>query len=1704
MSPSEARLMDPQQRIFLEVVEQCLQNAGYSRDAMNGSHTGVYVGVARFDYASLIADSNDRTHGYANTGNTHAILANRVSYIYGWTGESLAIDSACSSSSLAIHKAVKAISSGECDQAVAGGVNLILSPTTFISNRKMGLLSNESTVRSFDQTASGYLSGEGAGAVLLKPLSRALADGDFVYAVIKGSAVRHGGNGASLTTPNPKMQAQVIRDAYADAGISPSQASYIEAQGAGNVMGDSAELSAYHEVFDSNEAPGKSIGIGSIKGNIGHLETASGVVALIKVLLAMKNQQIPPMLHASECRPYFSMDKGPFYFPSHTHPWKSSTNHPTVASLHNFGYGGVNVHLVLQEYSRPAPLLNHRSERSLIVLSAGTKNQLTQYLKSIRDYLTNPEVAIYGAESTLADLAFTLFCGRPQLSSRLHFIVSSKAELIGKIDHYLREGQVSEIKSIDLKSIPVSEDGQPILEDLSRDEKLLTLAAFWHAGNIIDWQRHQLEPHGCRTPFPCPDFDRAIYWPVNIDEYSEASRNPMLGHHCATRAQPQYKIEFTGSEFFFADHRVGEDKILPGVAHLEMARCSAEDAGLNVSVMKNIMWGQPIVIRDQNLAVDCSIRVKDEAAQSHYFEVHSGENFYCKGTVFHTESSHSTPNLIRLETLLESFNQVLEHDAIYHQFGLRGLHLGPAFRPLRKVWFNSEQALGQLDIPSGIHSSSKGFYLHPSIMDGALQTITSLVSGDLSNRLYLPFSLGQICIYAPVNEPCYALSERIQSFTAQDDSLLQFNITLIAGDGRILAELTEFCVRLWHETPEQEEQKGGEQTTAELILAQSVSQTVVSDSLESIGGCFDHVPSVLAIDIGQYSVISERLPSENNGSPHVLHWRMGEGIIQDRITAAQFSFKDSDDINPCIEELLAEKTLPSCILLTMPATSENPGGWIFERVFRLFKGLVSKVGKETQIICVDMNKTISPWSKAILSLLRSLSKESLLLQCRYVHFQGVTENSLAIEAILAEFSRSDTDDICIDAGRRKQEYLRQLDVVTDSVICQQPDSYDNSPIKHGGVYLITGGMGKLGVIFARYLAAHGDVRLVLAGSSPIDEDKLKVIHELESKGGSVRYFRTDFSNRDSVSQMLSAVQACFGQLNGIFHCAGRTDDNYLINKSLTTTASVINPKAIGAVLLDELTADHALDFFVMSSSLASVVGNAGQTDYAYANGFLDSFATYRNSQVEGGKRSGATLSINWPLWRDGGMTLATAQLEWIEQNLGLLPMPASEGLKALNYGLLSGLSRLVVLYGHKHKLINQFNLQALEEAPQASLQVSGSFTPDTFQSVRETLLQLFAEKSRIPTDSIVTTKHLSSYGMDSMMVMELTRSLENDFNDLPGTLFFEHPTIDAVASYLCEKYRGNLDSMLSRRFKEPSRQVPNTSSPVEEGQATLAMLLQSLPVKSQIQNISVSPEIKLEVITMGQGSPLLFIPGFGMTAQLWLRQLEYFVAHHRIIIIHPPAHGKSDASDDVSPSKIAQYFVQVLKAMNIHESVDVVGTSYGSQIAQCLAARHSAMVNTLTIANGFYELKDRFSPTDPFAGGIISFGGELWLEFNEQSLQENEKLHKDYLFIKDSISLDSVDALTYIDSFTKTSTREILKDIKVPTLMISGTGDRLSTREVNNTMHDLVSGSQFYSIEGAGHFACVTHHREFNETLNHFISRRKEIPFGELTHENVD
>ncbi|OZG70452.1 hypothetical protein BTA51_26145 [Hahella sp. CCB-MM4] len=1716
ISPSEARLMDPQQRIFLEVVELCLQNAGYSREAMNGSHTGVYVGVARLDYAGLITDSNDRTHGYANTGNTHAILANRVSYIYGWTGESLAIDCACSSSSLAIHKAVRAISSGECEQAVAGGVNLILSPTTFISNRKMGLLSNESSVRSFDQKASGYLSGEGAGAVLLKPLSRALADGDFVYAVIKGSAVRHCGHGASLTTPNPKMQAQVIRDAYADAGIPPSKATYIEAQGAGNVMGDSAELSAYHDVFDTDETAAQSIGVGSIKGNIGHLETASGVVALIKLLLAMKNQQMPPMLHADECQSYFAMDKGPFFFPSNARHWKSSTDNPVIASLHNFGYGGVNVHLVLQDYRRPTPPLTHRSEPCLIAFSAASQSQLRQYLNSIRDYLTNPGSAIYNAEPTLNDIAFTLLHGRPQLSTRVHFIVSSMAELIDGIGHYLSGekalGASTSIDpiSIDVKSIPVSQGGHPMLDGLSRDERLLALAEFWRAGNIIDWQRYQLHRDGRRTPLPCPGFDKAFYWAGNIEGCSGASTNPMLGHNCSTTAQPQYRIKFTGNEFFFADHRVGEDKILPGVAHLEMVRSTGEDTGLNVVVMKNIMWGQPIIIRDQSLEVACSIRVKDEATQSHHFELHSGEKLYCKGTILNTDHSISTPNQLRVEALMKSFDRILEHNAIYDQFGLRGLHLGPAFRPLRKLWFNSEQALGQLEIPTEISSSSKDFYLHPSIMDGALQTITALVSGELSNRLYLPFSLGKICVYAPVNEPCYALSRRLQNQSNQDNSLLHFNITLIAGDGRVLAELTEFCVRLWKESPEHEDRKGFGLTTPELMLARVDSKPTNNHKVRPIADFFDCECSLLAIDIGQNSVVSDRLPAKYKPHPHFVHWSLAEGKIQDCITSAQLSFKSDDDICRCIEELLAGKALPSNILLTMPAIAEDPGRWIFERVFTLLKSLVSRVKNETRLICIDTNQTVNPWNKATSSFLKSLSKESPQLKCRYVHFQGVTDKFPPIEAILAEFFEADTDDtnieadICTEGSVRRYECLRALDVSTLVVDPLQSDSYRISPFKHGGVYLITGGMGKLGVIFARHLAAHGDVRLVLAGSSPMDEGKLKVIRELESQGAGVRYFRTDFSNRSSVSEMLSAAQECFGSLTGIFHCAGRTDDDYLINKRLMSTASVVNPKAQGAMLLDELTGDHSLDFFVMASSLTSVAGNAGQTDYAYANGFLDSFAAYRNSQVEAGKRSGLTLSINWPLWQDGGMTLATAQLEWLEQNLGLLPMPTSEGLKALDYGLLNGLSRLVVLYGHKPLLINQFNLWAPEQALEGSISESENQVPDTFDFVRETVLQLFSKKSGIPAESIDATKHLSSYGMDSMMVMELTRSLENDFSDIPGTLFFEHPTIDAVAGYLCEKHQGKLDSLMNRRSKEPSKQILNTLPSGEEGLTSISTLLQNLPVESQIQQIPVSPEVKLETISLGQGSPLLFIPGFGMTAKLWFRQLEYFAEHHRIVIVHPPAHGESDAADDVSPSTIAHYLVKVLKALKIHEPVDVVGTSFGGQIAQCLAAVHGSMVKTLTIANSFYELKDRFSPTDPLAGSIVSVGGDLWQEFNDQSLQDNATLHKDYLMIKGSIGLDSANALTYIDGFTRTSTREMLKDIKAPTLIISGSEDRLSNRDVNSTLHESLLGSRFHCIEGAGHFACVTHHREFNEIVNQFISRHQEKASGKMTYASVD
>ncbi|MBV9678858.1 MAG: SDR family NAD(P)-dependent oxidoreductase, partial [Acidobacteriaceae bacterium] len=491
ISPREAALMDPQQRLFLETAWATIEDAGYRPSSLAGTATGVFVGVANMDYANLMAREGTPVETHATTGVSHAILANRVSYLFDLRGPSEPIDTACSSSLIAVHRAIEAIHSGSCDQAIAGGVNVLLSEELFISFSKAGMLSSSGRCRTFDASADGYVRGEGVGAVFLKPLSKAIADGDQVLAVIRASGESHNGRANGLTAPNGEGQKSLLVRTYSKGGIDPTSVTYVEAHGTATQLGDPVECNALRNAFEhlvqerQEQLPATAFcGLGSVKSNIGHLETAAGIAGLQKVILALQHKYLPPTLHVQQTNPYLQLADGPLYLVTKGRDWHTREGQRRRAGISSFGFGGANAHLVVEE----APEFSNEHEfpvRSVFVLSGRTAEQL----QTVAERLLAHIKADFPTDH-LARLAFTLQTGRDAYAHRLAIVAQSRDELAASLQAF-RSGQTNtenvvsgmadETSSATLLLLSGPE-GRDFIQALLRNQKPVQLARLWVAG----------------------------------------------------------------------------------------------------------------------------------------------------------------------------------------------------------------------------------------------------------------------------------------------------------------------------------------------------------------------------------------------------------------------------------------------------------------------------------------------------------------------------------------------------------------------------------------------------------------------------------------------------------------------------------------------------------------------------------------------------------------------------------------------------------------------------------------------------------------------------------------------------------------------------------------------------------------------------------------------------------------------------------------------------------------------------------------------------------------------------------------------------------------------------------------------------------------------------------------------------------------------
>lgn len=1387
MSPREAEEIDPQERVFLETAWSVLEDAGITGKALAKANrkVGVFVGVMN--------------HYYTRLGGTSAYwsIANRVSYCLDLQGPSMAVDTACSSSLTAIHLACESLRNRECELAIAGGVNLIVHPDHYGNLCKMNMLSKKGECRAFGEGADGFVDGEGVGAVLLKPLDQAVADNDQIYAVIKNSAINAGGKTSGYTVPNPSAQAEVIRSALREAGIDPETISYVEAHGTGTSLGDPIEIAGLTNAFGTEKK--RYCSIGSVKTNIGHLESAAGVAGLTKVLLQMKHKQLVPSLHAQTTNPHISFEDTPFYVQSEWEEWtKQPTTLPRRACISSFGAGGANAHLIVEEYERePMGEPIEQDAPQLIVLSAKSEERLAVYAQQLLDFLVaNTSKTGRAAKGALhfSHIAYTLQSGREEMPERLAFVAESMEDCLEKLRMYCHgerkhcyRGRVSNRTTTDR-----TEAASPVpVDDWD------SIARLWVSGTEIDWERLHPSPCKRRVSLPTYPFARERYWISEAVEKGE-KLHPLLDANTSTLKEQKFTLRLDKREFYTADHQIAGEHVMPAAVLLEMAMAaSTYSLDRPVRHLKQVRWIRPIVAPE---LVHISLFHEEDAVVFQIWtEQEQGARIvHADGRLAH-ESQGATgfwgsvsSGADDLKEIESRCRQEIQVDELYRFFEEAGISYGPSFTTISRVARSDAEAFSMIELPPGLKHDFANYTVHPALLDGALQTVAALLMEENGGEIpaCVPVSVSEIKLHGPLTKRCVVHVKRLDRATSHAKEQC-FAIWIYNEQGEALVELHEFMVAPI-------DFYGNKANGSELLYFSPEWEPSVADVADWNGTIAGNMLLFDTTDDLQ-QVLQETWNKSAHPSGKIIFVKPGASYRQKDACSYEINPEEPKDYQELMASLQRQQLAPSCILHNWSKISSSHEAEAIETELRMglysLVHLVRSLHAQKELdrvqlvyVCHQEGECRQPAYGAMAGWIRSVVQESARLKAKVVELQDCSHSPSELAVLLCNEFHQETwaNEQVRYVG--KQRYINALQVV-------DPPNYreDNIALRQHGVYLITGGLGGVGLAIARYLAKHVQARLVLCGRSVLQPIQQRQLEELEAAGAEVLYLPADVSRPDDVQKLIGLANARFQRIDGIFHSAGVHRDALFTSKTVEEIKEVLLPKVHGALCLDHATKTEQLDFFVLFSSLAAVIGNPGQSDYAYANSFLDQFAFWRESLVQKGARTGKTVSINWPLWQDGGMTMDAKSQAWWRATSGLTPLTIEQGWVALLDSLRMETSQMVVVAGDRQRTVNMFRQTKAESSPATHLSADSEVAEEDLREKAITILKsVLTKETKLAANRIEPDEPLEKYGVNSVMIMQMIRELEVSFGELPKTLFFEYQTIAEAAGYLVRHHAGKL------------------------------------------------------------------------------------------------------------------------------------------------------------------------------------------------------------------------------------------------------------------------------------------------------------------------
>lgn len=1454
MSAREVRLMDPQHRLLLETAWRAVEHSGTAPTALANTNTGVFVGLATHDYLGMASDelTYPEIEAYMAIGTSSAAAAGRISYRLGLQGPAVAVDTACSSSLVAIHQACQALRLGECDLALAGGANVLLTPATMITFSSAHMLAPDGRCKTFDAAADGYVRGEGCGVIVIKRLDDAIRDGDRIRAVIRGSAINQDGASGGLTVPNGVAQQRVIADALKRADLEPRDVGYLEAHGTGTSLGDPIEAQAAGEVLGAGREPGEPLLMGSVKTNIGHLEAAAGIAGVIKVILSLENELLPRHLHFENPSPHIPWDRLAVRVVKEATAWERN-GRPRIAGISSFGFAGTNAHVIVSEAPEPtappraAPVPpGQAADRrfSILPLSARTPAALARLADEYRDWLgSHPQ-------ASLADVCFTAGTGRAHFEHRAALVVDSRQsalELLGALA-----------------------DGRPA-PGLFRGESYDTPKTAWlftGQGSQYPGMARELfdtEPVFAETLNRCAAAVASVIEKPLLDlifDMDSPDSEATLRQTCY--AQPALFAVEMGLARLWRSWGFEPDVVLGHSVGQYSAACVAgvvglEDGALLIAERGRLFGSLPAGGR-MAAAFTAAGRVENLTNEFPSLSVaaYNGANTVLSGPAADLDKAvaalaadgvrcdwldtshafHSAlldPILDEFESFADRFNFATPQRILVDN--RTGAALGRSVKLDGSFW--RRHARQPVQFAKSVHTLA-GLHCKVLLEIGPRPVLTAAALAAWPDPATAPRAIASLrrntADHRQITEAvaeAYVLGHRPEFAAFRGAHARKLDLPTYPFERR------QYWFRDDRDRPDRQPHSGGPRTEAVRLLEDGRIEELAA-LLD--GARDDQTLRVLTKLAAQHN--QERSTAAIADDRYEIRWQNAAaapcGAQADQAATWLLIGEDSPAVRPLVDALTAsgqrhrflglptsdadeEQLAPalrvaadSALRILHVAALDPEAGVTTEASMRSLLRMQHRILGGTRrlfraAVAADLRvriwvitrgaqrvtdtDTVAPDQSALWGFGRAASLEHPQVWGGLADLANGTADEWA--RLVARISASP------DSGPREDQLaLRDHTVYVPRLVRRAGRPSDRPlELRTDATYLVTGGLGTIGLEIAGYLAARGAGTLVLTSRHAPGEAVQQRIGALAAEHGcDVRVCTADVADAHDVARLLAGVRADLPPLAGIVHAAGEIGTTPLSNSDSEAHQAEVDRvfagKVWGAWHLSEAAADLQLDFFLSTSSIASVWGGFGQTAYGAANAFLDGLAwRLRERGVWG-------TSVNFGPW-SAGMADAEARARLEQRGIrSLSPADALAGVADVMaaseaQGVVARIdwARFLPLYQQAGR--RAFLTELERGVPDAAPAVTPSGKTVLVERLANAPLQqrkklltdylrdTVAEVTRVDVAEIREDAGFFDLGMDSLMAVELRRRIEHEVGaEIPVTLVMDHPRLSDVADYL--------------------------------------------------------------------------------------------------------------------------------------------------------------------------------------------------------------------------------------------------------------------------------------------------------------------------------